>query len=91
MTSFSLFIHNFDIDDYADLSKAGRQEKFEHLFDERQDLEKIVLNGTFFCPFLGSAVQELPDCITKVFQVCSTDDIFISTKQKQKTSARTGL
>lgn len=49
------------------------------------------VDGTFFCPFLGSAVQELPDCITKVFQVCSTDDIFVLTKQKQKTSARTGL
>lgn len=44
MTSFSLLTHNFDIDDCANLSKAGGQEKFEHLFDERQDLEKTTLS-----------------------------------------------
>jgi hypothetical protein len=40
-------------------------------------------DGTFFSPFLGSSVQELPAAITKSFQTISTNVIFIAIEQKE--------
>ncbi|CAO3691292.1 unnamed protein product [Rhizopus microsporus] len=95
MTSFSCFIHNnHQIDDCADLSKVGHQEKAVAFIRRKTKLGKDYfeltyrfgyvellatsgffgsVDGTFFSPFLGSSVQELPVAITKSFQTISTN------------------
>ncbi|ORE13437.1 hypothetical protein BCV71DRAFT_278083 [Rhizopus microsporus] len=105
MTSFSCFIHNnHQIDDCADLSKVGHQEKAVAFIRRKTKLGKDYfeltyrfgyvellatsgffgsVDGTFFSPFLGSSVQELPVAITKSFQTISTNVIFIANEQKE--------
>jgi hypothetical protein len=41
------------------------------------------VDGTFFYPFLGPSVQELPATITTSFQTISTNVIFIAIEQKE--------
>ncbi|KAI9012148.1 hypothetical protein CLU79DRAFT_770803 [Phycomyces nitens] len=41
------------------------------------------VNGTFFCPFHVSSVQELPAIITTSFQTISTNVICIAIEQKE--------
>lgn len=105
ITSFSCFIHNNpQIDDCADLSKVGHQEKAVAFIRRKTKLGKDYfeltyrfgyvellatsgffgsVDGTFFSPFLGSSVQELPTAITTSFQTISTNIIFIAIKQKE--------
>ncbi|KAI7880263.1 uncharacterized protein EV154DRAFT_524010 [Mucor mucedo] len=105
MTRFSCFIHNnHQIDDCADLSKVGHQEKAVALIRRKTRLGKDYfeltyrfgyvelfatsgffgsVDGTFFSPFLGSSVQELPATITISFRTVSTNVIFIAIEQKE--------
>ncbi|KAI9024375.1 hypothetical protein CLU79DRAFT_803844 [Phycomyces nitens] len=105
MTSFSCFIHNNrQIDDCADLSKVGHQEKAVAFIRRKTRFGKDYfeltcqfgyvellatsgffgsVDGTFFYPFLGSAIQELPATITTSFQTVSTNVIFIAVGQKE--------
>lgn len=105
ITGFSCFIHsNHQIDDCADLSKVGHQEKAVTFIRRKTKLGKdyfeltyrfgyvelIATSGffgsvdrTFFSPFLGSSVQELPAAIIKSFQTISTNVIFIAIEQKK--------
>ncbi|RCH88292.1 hypothetical protein CU098_007295 [Rhizopus stolonifer] len=105
ITSFSCFIHsNHQIDDCADLSKVGHQEKAVAFIRRKTKLGKDYfeltyrfgyvellatsgffgsVDGTFFSPFLGSSVQELPAAIIKSFQTISTNVIFIAIEQKK--------
>ncbi|CAO3686586.1 unnamed protein product [Rhizopus stolonifer] len=105
MTSFSCFIHNnLQIDDCADLSKVGYQEKAVAFIRRKTALGKDYfeltfrfgyvellatggffgsVDGTFFSPFLGSSVQELPITITARLQTISTNIIFITIEQKE--------
>jgi hypothetical protein len=105
MTSFSCFIHNnLQIDDCADLSQVGHQEKAVAFIRRKTTLGKDYfeltyrfgyvellatsgffgsVDGTFFSPFLGSSVQELPATITTRFQTISTNVVFITIEQKE--------
>ncbi|KAG2201559.1 hypothetical protein INT47_007436 [Mucor saturninus] len=105
MTSFSCFIHdNNQIDDCADLSKIGHQDKTVAFIRRKTRLGKDFfeltyrfgyveilgtsgffgsVDGTFFSPFLGSSVQELPATITTSLRTVSTNVIFIALEQKE--------
>ncbi|KAI7898408.1 uncharacterized protein BX663DRAFT_582056 [Cokeromyces recurvatus] len=93
MTNFSYFFHNnFQIDDYADFSKIGYEKK---LFGYVKLLETSELfdsvDGTFFSPFLGSSIQELPVTITASSETTSTNNRIMNQYYKLNTKNNWGF